>query len=925
MSVSKRQSFYSNLNLQRCLLMSSPFWLAAAASQEVGAVTHNVTTMAQLRTAVDAVNAAGSNDIINLAAGTYTLTGAALDNANASGDLDITKAAGTLNIVGAATATTILDGATLDRVFHINAAGGLITIQNLTIQNGRAADDGSAATDARGGGIMVQQGNLTLDGVVLSNNSAVGANGSVGSAGAPASSFGFGASATGGPGGTGGSGSSARGGGIHFAGGTLQIISSGLTGNTAVGGTGGAGGAGGNAIGNYSISGGVGGTGGNGGTGEGGGIFVAAGTLDLVRSTVSGGGATGGAGGAGGAGGNAGGIADLTTFANMNGGSGGTGGAGGSGSGGGVFIGAGTVNVTNSTLSGSSVLAGNGGSGGNGGNASGISSVSTVNNNGGGGGSGGSSGNSQGGGAFVSAGTVAISNSTIASATATAGVGGSGGAGGSGTNPGSSGSSGSSTISSGGGVFVSGGGALTVVSSIFADSVADSNSDIEGTYTADNSLIENGQAPASGTGNVTGTDPGLAALANNGGPTQTHAITGASAAANVGTNPLALTTDQRGTGFVRVSGAAADMGAFEFQTGGGGQTATPSVTNPAAPVTVNAATFNVQGSATADSVVRIYSDLNNNGVIDGADAVVGTQTLTGGATAFSVSVPLTQDAANNFTATADDPTNTESTPANVPTITEDSTAPAGPVVTTPATPVNTTGATFNIIGTAEANSMVQIYSDANNNGVIDGADAVVASGTATGGNFNISTPITQGTANNFTATAEDATANESGPTDVPTITETTAVTASPVVTTPSGAVTVNQANFDIEGTAVADSVVRIYSDANNNGLIDGLDAVVGTQTLTGGGTNFSISVTLTQNAANNFTATADSAADPESNPVNGPTITDNTGGGNGDGGDGGGGGGCSTGDSPRSGWLAFGAMFAALFAGMRQAFRRKQS
>jgi CSLREA domain-containing protein len=78
------------------------------------------------------------------------------------------------------------------------------------------------------------------------------------------------------------------------------------------------------------------------------------------------------------------------------------------------------------------------------------------------------------------------------------------------------------------------------------------------------------------TGDRTGvTDPAvlkLGALADNGGPTDTHGILTGSAAFDTGdpafdpstfTPPLA--TDQRGTGFARVSGGRIDVGAFERQ------------------------------------------------------------------------------------------------------------------------------------------------------------------------------------------------------------------------------------------------------------------------------------------------------------------------------------------------------------------------
>jgi parallel beta-helix repeat protein len=55
----------------------------------------------------------------------------------------------------------------------------------------------------------------------------------------------------------------------------------------------------------------------------------------------------------------------------------------------------------------------------------------------------------------------------------------------------------------------------------------------------------------------------LLTLASYGGPTQTVALGLGSLAVNAGSNPAGLTTDQRGTGFPRVVGAAADIGAFE--------------------------------------------------------------------------------------------------------------------------------------------------------------------------------------------------------------------------------------------------------------------------------------------------------------------------------------------------------------------------
>jgi hypothetical protein len=115
-------------------------------------------------------------------------------------------------------------------------------------------------------------------------------------------------------------------------------------------------------------------------------------------------------------------------------------------------------------------------------------------------------------------------------------------------------------------------GTVSLESTIVAGNTATtSGSDIQGSVTADFSLIgiaDNGPI-ITGSNNKTGTkasplDAKLSPLAFNGGPTQTHALTAASPAINVGANSTGLTTDQRGPGFVRAFGVP-DIGAFEFQ------------------------------------------------------------------------------------------------------------------------------------------------------------------------------------------------------------------------------------------------------------------------------------------------------------------------------------------------------------------------
>lgn len=66
-------------------------------------------------------------------------------------------------------------------------------------------------------------------------------------------------------------------------------------------------------------------------------------------------------------------------------------------------------------------------------------------------------------------------------------------------------------------------------------------------------------------GDTLDADPQLLPLADNGGPTQTLALSAGSPAIDTGNNAAALDFDQRGDGYPRVVGAAADIGAFEVQ------------------------------------------------------------------------------------------------------------------------------------------------------------------------------------------------------------------------------------------------------------------------------------------------------------------------------------------------------------------------
>ncbi len=94
---------------------------------------------------------------------------------------------------------------------------------------------------------------------------------------------------------------------------------------------------------------------------------------------------------------------------------------------------------------------------------------------------------------------------------------------------------------------------------------------VPGAMVANDSLLGevDGRITVTGTGNIDSTMPGVAALADNGGPTMTMALLATSAALDAGPATVFVFPgneyDQRGTGYPRVVGNKVDIGAFESQ------------------------------------------------------------------------------------------------------------------------------------------------------------------------------------------------------------------------------------------------------------------------------------------------------------------------------------------------------------------------
>jgi hypothetical protein len=120
-------------------------------------------------------------------------------------------------------------------------------------------------------------------------------------------------------------------------------------------------------------------------------------------------------------------------------------------------------------------------------------------------------------------------------------------------------------VSAGGGVWNS--GTVQTRNSIFAWNTSLQGPDLYGAIDSDGfNLIQNtNDCSITGvtTGNLSGADPLLGPLRDNGGPTWTHALMPGSPAIDAGTSDAAPGADQRGV--PRPQGLAVDIGSFEFE------------------------------------------------------------------------------------------------------------------------------------------------------------------------------------------------------------------------------------------------------------------------------------------------------------------------------------------------------------------------
>lgn len=151
-----------------------------------------------LRAAIIASNTNGEDDTIELATAEYLLTASGREeDLGATGDLDVREQGSTLIIRGKGIDLTIINANFLDRVLEVHSNATLI-LQDLTIRNGEVADEngaglrnlgdatlrnvkvfnnlqtGSSSQAPRGGGGVNSQGDMLIEGGIIAGNIAAG-------------------------------------------------------------------------------------------------------------------------------------------------------------------------------------------------------------------------------------------------------------------------------------------------------------------------------------------------------------------------------------------------------------------------------------------------------------------------------------------------------------------------------------------------------------------------------------------------------------------------------------------------------------------------------------------------------------------------------------------------------------------------------
>ncbi len=227
----------------------------------------------------------------------------------------------------------------------------------------------------------------------------------------------------------------------------------------------------------------------------------------------------------------------------------------------------------------------------------------------------------------------------------------------------------------------------------------------------------------------------------------------------------------------------------------------PLVTSPVNGTTLSSGSPTLAGTAEANSLVAVE--------VDGV--VVGTVTATATGTWSLLAPSPLADGAHTVRARASDGVGNVSAPGPAVSFTVDTSAPAVPALTTPASGASLASNRPLVQGTADPGAIVTIRID----GVIVGTTVAQPSGAFT---FSVPSALTEGS-HQVTVQSTDAVGNSSSQSSPRPFTVDTVAPRAPVVTEPLNNATVGLTSPTVRGTAEGNAIVTVIVDSVAAGTV----------------------------------------------------------------------------------------------------------